>query len=116
MSVNGASATFARRSSMSGSEFIFGQPRAAGLLRRRTTPKRPYGGNDVPRRDWSFAQDNDELAHQVNPLSAWWPTGMGTHGLQQSFPLSQSLLLIPLTFEGHTGAGPQGYAKVAIAG
>ena len=39
-----------------------------------------------------------------------------TDGLQQSFPLSQSPLLIPLALEGHTGAPPQGCAKVAIAG
>jgi hypothetical protein len=28
-----------------------------------------------------------------------------TYGLQQSFPFGQSLLLIPLALEGHTGAG-----------
>ena len=28
------------------------------------------------------------------------------YGLDQSFPLSHSLLLIPLALEGHTGAGP----------
>ena len=38
-----------------------------------------------------------------------------THDLQQSFPLSQSLLLIPLALEGHTGARPHGCRKVAIA-
>ena len=48
---------------------------------------------------------------------AWWLTEMGmTHGLQQGFPLSQSLLLIPLALEGHAGAGPHGCTKVAIAG
>ena len=39
-----------------------------------------------------------------------------TDGLQQNFPFGQSLLLIPLALEGHTGARPQGYAKVTIAG
>ena len=57
------------------------------------------------------------LAHQFNPLGAWLLTEMGmTDGLQQSFPLSQSLLLIPLALEGHAGARPQRYAKIAIAG
>ena len=41
-----------------------------------------------------------------------WPSPL----LQQSFPLSQSLLLIPLALEGHTGADPHGCTKVAIAG
>ena len=51
------------------------------------------------------------------PLDARLLTAMGmTHDLQQSFPLSQSLLLIPLALESHTGAGAQGCTKVAIAG
>ena len=36
--------------------------------------------------------------------------------LEQSFPLSNSLLLIPLALEGRTGVRPQGYTKVVIAG
>ena len=39
-----------------------------------------------------------------------------TDGLQQSFPLSQSPLFMPLALEGHTGARAQSFAKVAIAG
>ena len=39
-----------------------------------------------------------------------------TDGLQQSFPLSQSPLFIPLALEGHAGARPEGFAKVTIAG
>ena len=51
------------------------------------------------------------------PLDARLLTAMGmTHDLQQSFPLSQSLLLIPLALEGHMGASPHGCRKVAIAG
>ena len=51
------------------------------------------------------------------PVDARLLTAMGkTHDLQQSFPLSQGLLLIPLALEGHTGARPHGCRKVAIVG
>ena len=36
--------------------------------------------------------------------------------LEQSFPLSNSLLLIPLALEGRTSVRPQRYTKVVIAG
>ena len=39
-----------------------------------------------------------------------------TDRLQQSFPLNESLVLIPLALEGYTGAGRKGCADVAIAG
>jgi hypothetical protein len=39
-----------------------------------------------------------------------------TDDLQQSFPFSQSLFLIPLTLEGYAGARPHRCTKVAIAG
>ena len=39
-----------------------------------------------------------------------------TDGLQQSFPVSESLFFIPLALEGHTGAVAHGCRKVAIAG
>ena len=59
-----------------------------------------------------YCVSSDELR-----WGAWLLTEMEmTDGLQQSFPLGQSLLLIPLALEGHTGAHPQGFAKVAIAG
>ena len=41
------------------------------------------------------------------PLDASLLTALGmTHDLQQTFPLSQSLLLIPLALERHAGACP----------
>jgi hypothetical protein len=56
------------------------------------------------------------LAQKLNPLGAWLLTEVRmTDGLQQSFPLSQSPLFIPLALEGHTCAGAQGCAKGAIA-
>ena len=57
------------------------------------------------------------LFERARPLGACLLTEtLMTDCLEQSFPLSQSLLLIPLALEGHTGARPQGFAKVAIAG
>ena len=48
------------------------------------------------------------LAHQFNPLRAWLLTMGMTDGLQQSFPLSQSLLLIPLALGGR---GPEDFGN-----
>jgi hypothetical protein len=63
------------------------------------------------------ADSTGTTQHQFYPLRACLLTEMGmTDGLQQSFPLSHSLLLIPLTFEGYTGARSKGCRKVAIAG
>jgi hypothetical protein len=54
-------------------------------------------------------------SHRFNPSGAWLLTEMGmTNGLQQRFPLSQSLLLIPLTLEGYAGALSSRLASSAI--
>ena len=38
------------------------------------------------------------------------------HATHQRLPFSECLILIPLALEGHAGARPHGYIKVAIAG
>ena len=57
------------------------------------------------------------VSRATSSRGAWLLSEMGmTDGLQQSFPLSQSPLFMPLALEGHTGARAQSFAKVAIAG
>jgi hypothetical protein len=64
--------------------------------------ERELGDADTSFTDLVAKRVRSDLAHQFNLLLL--TEIRMTDSLQQSFPLSQSLLLIPLALEGRTGA------------